>query len=247
VSGRVTLPLFGYDDEQRFVMVVQWFAKPVARVAMELEPEAKSVFFSVGRVVRDGVVRTEHRFVLASETSPRWPFASSPKYNALLDDGRSDRAARAAQRALFGADELDLGHEEGAPFDRAFSPYTRDPRAEDASLSSAFAPIVLIERRDYPAGDWSARYTPFGLAVTPLATVLSPERIAPPARPASDDPREFVDPISLLDLAKRGEYLGPSLDRARQLAEVIERYRADPGPDTMRALRQLVGLPVNAG
>lgn len=236
------LPLLGFDDEDRANNALGWFASSVARRALKLEPAANSVLFAVGRLVRDNVTRVEYAFVLCEEREPGWPIISSPKVNAMLGDGRSQRAVSKAIRDLYGCDQVDMGHEEGEDFYSAFARYTRDPRAADSPFASAFAPVTLFSRRVYEKDSWEARRSDFGLEPKTLATILSPECVLPAKKPASDDPRDLHDPITVLETIGAARSMEYTLQRANTVQTALDAYCRNPSDATLRALRALIGV-----
>jgi hypothetical protein len=236
------LPLHGLHDEDRADNALGWFASSVVRRAFQLAFEARSALFAVGRVARGTVVRAEYAFVLCEEPEPGWPVISSPKLNAMLGDGRSQTVVTRAIRDLYACDAVDLGHEEGGAFYRAFARYARDPRPADSPFASAFAPVALFTRVVYEPDAWEARLSNFGLKPTSLATVLSPECVPALARPTSDDPRDLYDPRTLIDRIESGREVEYVLRRANELRALVEAHRAAPTADTLRALRNALGL-----
>lgn len=242
MTSVVSLPLYGFNPDELAINAIQWFAKSVARRALQLEPAANAVFFAVARIARNDAVRCEYAFVLSEDANTTWPFASSPKHNAMLDDGRSPRAAARAIRDLYGADTVDLGHGEGQPFYRAFARFSRDPRTPDAPMASAFAPVVVLSKAVFVPGSWEARNADFGLRATRLATVHSPECEEPARRATTDDPRDYLSPLELVDTIQRGSELRYSIQRATTVRERLDRYRADPSDANLQALRESLGI-----
>lgn len=242
MTSSVALPLYGFDPDELAVNAIQWFAKSVARRALQREPAANAVLFAVARLVRDDKVRCEYAFVLSEDAATTWPFASSPKHNTLLDDGRSQRAVTQAIRDLYGSETVDLGHDEGGPFYRAFARFARDPRTLNTPFASAFSPVVLLSRVAFEPGSWEARNADFGLRATRLASVLSPECEEPARGTSSDDPREYLSPLDLIDTIQRGSEVRYSIQRATTVRERLDRYRADPSDANLRALRESLGI-----
>jgi|LNFM01.1.fsa_nt_gb hypothetical protein len=242
MSAATSLPLYGFDPDQLATNVIQWFAKSVARRAMQRDPSVNAVLFAVARIVRDGKTRCEYAFVLSEDANITWPFASSPKQNAMLADGRSQRTVTQSIRDLYGADSVDLQHDEGGAFYRAFARFARDPRPADAPLSSAFAPIVSLGRRVYEAGSWEARRADFGLTTTYLATMLSPECEEPRPKPTSNDPREYLSPLEIIETIQQGAEVRYSIDRMTTVRDLLDRYRAEPNAANLQALRESLGL-----
>ncbi len=242
MSATKALPLYGFTDEERANNVLSWFASSVVRRAMKLDPAVQSVLFAVGRLVRDGVERAEYAFVCSEEEAPGWPVVSSPKHNAMLNDGRSKALIDRCVRELYGCDAVELGHERGQAFYSAFARYARDPRPADSAFATAFAPVVLFSRRALEEGSWDARLSNFTLKPNTLASELSPECIPPASKPTSDDPRDWLDPPTLLEHIRQGSELQYSLNRATTLLGLLRAYRENPSPATLRALRAGLGI-----
>ncbi len=237
------LPLYGFDSDALASNALEWFASSVARWVIKNEPAAQSVLFAVGRVVRDGRERAEYAFVLCEDRAPGWPTVSSPKLNAMLGDGRSKTAVTRAIRALYGCDEVDLGHEPGQPFYRAFARFARDPRPAESPFASAFAPVTLFSRVAYEPESWEARLSDFGIEPKTLAIVLSPECEEPAKKPVSDDPREVYNPLELLEMIQSGQEISYSIRRAEELSAALVAFIERPGDEALRAIRARLGVP----
>lgn len=236
------MDLFGFDADERASNALSWFVASVVRRAFELEPAARSALFAVGRIAREGGVRTEYAFVLCEEPSPGWPVASSPKLNAMFGDGRSKALIARAIRELYGCDDVDLGHEPGQPFWDAFARFTREPARPDAPFASAYAPVTLFTRRERKPDDWEARISPFAVVPHTLATILSPECVSPAVAPASDDPRDLHPPPQLLEIIRRGTELQYSVQRAQRLDALVQGYLRAPTEEGRAALKQALGV-----